>query len=308
MARFWVFLMLVSVAGSAWPAWGNEKVRVVYTSSIQFVPGFVAVDKGFFAARGLDVSYTISTVTSAIPATLVSESADIGGTTISNVVQAVDGGLDLLVIAGSGQSYPGATNLEAISRIGSGIVGAQDYIGKRVGMPGIGSVLDILFRNWLMVNKVDPGRVVIVEVSSPQLLDVLRSGSVDAVVANEPQRSRLITAGVGQEGGRIMDALPGPLPSVVYAVTGDYARAHRATVLAFLAGLGEGVAYVDAHPDEARATMAKWLHFQPDVVKDLEMPHFQTEISATQVGYIIDMLDRQQKMQQKLAASDLVFK
>jgi NitT/TauT family transport system substrate-binding protein len=298
-------LLALAIGGTAQ---ADEKIRIVYTSSSLFTPGFVAADKGFFAKHGLDVSFIATAINSNIPAALVSGSAEIGGPTTSVLVQAADGGIDIVAIAGTGLAYPGGTNEAAVARIGVNITKPQDYIGRRVGVPGMGVIMDIMFRNWLMASSVDPANVKFVEVSNPQQMDALRGGTVDAVVANDPQLFRLIGAGVGTEAGKFMDALPGPLPIIVYAVTKDYARTHRSTVLAFQAAHREGVAYVEQHPDEARSIMAQRLHLAPDVVKDMEIPKFQPEVSAEQIGIMVDMLRRQQQLQQKqLDPKDLVF-
>ncbi len=33
-----------------------------------------------------------------------------------------------------------------------------DFVGKKVGVPGIGAFLDVLFRKWLIDGGVDPRR------------------------------------------------------------------------------------------------------------------------------------------------------
>jgi NitT/TauT family transport system substrate-binding protein len=295
--------------GLAAPAFADlTKVRVVHTSSSLVTPGLMALDKGFFAAHGLDVSFTLLTLNSTVPASLVSGSADIGFATTSTLVQANDGGIDLQAIAGTGTAYPGASNEAVVARIGSGITKPADYIGKRVAVPGIGVVMDIMFRNWLMASHVDPAKVNFVEVGNPQQVDALRSGTVDAVVANDPQLYRLVHSGVGVEAGKFMDALSGEMPIIVYAVTKDYAETHRDVIAAFQAAHKEGIAYVDAHPDEARALLAARLKLPPEVVKDMDFPRFRADVSADQIGIMVDMLKRQDQLQHPIDPAALVYK
>jgi NitT/TauT family transport system substrate-binding protein len=289
-------------------ALANETVRVVHTSSSTYTAGFVALDKGFFAAHGLDVSFIPTAINSNIPAALVSGSAEIGGPSTAVLIQAVDGGLGLLAIAGTGLAYPGGTNEAAVARLDAGIHAPADYIGRRVGVPGIGVISDIFFRNWLIAHDVDPAKVIYAEVANPLQFDALRSGSVDAVVANDPQLYRLVHSGVGVEAGRFLEALPGTIPIIVYAVTPDYAAHHRATVLAFQAAHREGVAYVEQHPDEARAILARHLHLSDDVVKDMEMPKFQADISPEEIGRMIDIMQRLNMLQGHPDPAAMVFR
>ena len=289
-------------------AMANETIRVVHTSSSTYTAGFVALDKGFFAAHGLDVTFVPIAINSNIPAALVSGSAEVGGTSTAVLIQAADGGLGLLAIAGTGLAYPGGTNEAAVARPDAGIHGPADYVGRRVGVPGIGVISDIFFRYWLIANHVDPSKVIYSEVANPQQFDALRSRSVDAVVANDPQLFRLIRSGTGVEAGRFLDALPGEIPIIVYAVTPDYAAHHRAAVLAFQAAHREGVAYVEQHPDEARAILARHLHLSDNVVKDMEMPKFQPTVSPEQIGRMIGIMQRLNMLQTHPDPKAMVFR
>jgi NitT/TauT family transport system substrate-binding protein len=284
------FLMLCLVATGAA---AQEKVRLVFTPSSLMMPALLADEKGFFKEHGLEVEMIQTAINSQIPATLVSDSAEIGFLTTGSLVQANDSGIPLRAIAGTGVAFPGATNEAAVARDGSNIHTAQDYIGKKVGVPGIGVVMDIMFRNWLMKSGVDPAKVTILEVANAQQVDVLRGGSVDAVVANDPQLYRLLHSGVGYEAGKFMDALPGEMPIIVFAVTQDWGEAHRKEIAAFQAAHKEGVAYMQAHPDEAREVLARRLKLPQAVVKDMEIPPFRPDVKPEQIKIMIDMLTAQ---------------
>ena len=156
--------LLVGVLAHA--AMAQSKVRRVFTSSSLTMLALIADEHGFFEAHGLDVGMVQTAINSEIPATLVSGSPDIGFLTTSSLVQANDNGIALLAIAGTGIAYPGAANEAAVARTGSNIDAASDYLGRRVGVPGIGVVMDIMFRNWLMKSAVDPSKVTILEVAT----------------------------------------------------------------------------------------------------------------------------------------------
>jgi NitT/TauT family transport system substrate-binding protein len=290
---------LSSILGQA--SWAQTRLRLVHTASSLLMPVFIADEKGFFAEHGLKIEFTQTSVNSQIPAALVSNSADIGFVTTSSLVQANDNGIDLRAIAGTGIAFPGATNEAMVARNGSNIHTAKDYLGRKVGVPGIGVVMDIMFRNWLMKAGVDPAKVTFVEVPNPQQLDALRVGAVDAVVANDPQLPRLIQSGAGYEAGKFMDALPGEMPIIVYAVTQEWGEAHRKEITEFQDADKEGVAYVQAHPDEAREVLVRRLKLPPAVAKDLEIPPFRPDVKPEQIKIMLDML----KAQNMLTQTDL---
>ena len=73
----------------------------------------------------------------------------------------------------------------------------SDLIGKTVGVPGINSVIDVMFRKWLINNHVPLDKVKVVEGPLPQLPDMLKSNSVDYVAIVEPLRTRIVATKIG---------------------------------------------------------------------------------------------------------------
>ena len=127
----------------------------------------------------------------AIIAGVVSGSVEIGTPTPTVFLQAGEGGLDLVAIAAT-NAFPERSNSGILARTNANIKSAQDLVGKRVGVPGLNGLLDVIFRKWLADQGVDTNRVTYVEVSFPQMSDMLRAGNVDAVVAVDPLYNRIL--------------------------------------------------------------------------------------------------------------------
>ena len=86
-----------------------------------------------------------------IPPAIASDSIQIGGPTSPVFLQAVDGGLDLVAVAGASVMDPEESKtIAAVARTGVSIKEPKDFIGKKVGAPGIGAFLHVLFRKWLI--------------------------------------------------------------------------------------------------------------------------------------------------------------
>ena len=135
---------LAAAAGTiTLPAWSQATTKVVfgYTAVTDFASVFIAADEGFFAKRKLEVELKFIPLNSTIPAALQSDSLQIGGPTPSVFLQAVDGGLDLMVLAGGGVTSKTMTGFGLVARAGSGIRSPQDCAGKKVGVPGLGAFL-----------------------------------------------------------------------------------------------------------------------------------------------------------------------
>ncbi len=145
------------------PAHAQTKVIVGYTATMDVAPLFVAVEKGYFQKRGLDVTPQLMTVNSIIPPAMVSDSIQIGLPTATTFLQAVDNGLDLTVVSGLNFTRKNDINFGIVVRNGANISKPQDFVGKKVGVPGLNAFLHVMFREWLRTNGVDPKQVQFVE-------------------------------------------------------------------------------------------------------------------------------------------------
>ena len=159
------------------------KLKIACTATSDCASAMVARDEGIFAKHGIDAEVTLIGINTNIPPAIASDSIQVGGPTAAVFLQAVDGGLDLVAIDGASVMSPATDGLvAAVARKGVTIKDAKDFVGKKVGAPGIGAFLDVLFRKWLVEKGVDPEDVHFVEVTFPTMNDALKSGSVDAVL------------------------------------------------------------------------------------------------------------------------------
>ena len=136
-------LAAVAVGNLSLPLRAQTTTKIVlgYTAVTDFASAFVAAEQGFFKKRNLDVELKFIPLNSTIPAALQSDSLQIGGPTPSVFLQAVDGGLDLVVVAGAGVTSQSITGFGVVARSGSNIKTPQDFVGKKVGVPGLGAFL-----------------------------------------------------------------------------------------------------------------------------------------------------------------------
>ena len=84
----------------------------------------------------------------------------------------------------------------------------------------------MLFQQWLISAGVDPTTVNFVEVPFPQMADVLKQGSVDAVVSVEPFGSRITSSGAGVAGPDFTSVMPDGLPILVFVANNEWIASH----------------------------------------------------------------------------------
>ncbi len=305
-----VFFTALLVAGM-FPALGAEsatKVRVGQTPAASLVASYIAQEKGFFTERGLDVELQTIGLNSNIPAAIVAGSSDIGGTTTTVLLQAVDSGIDLVTVSGTNVTFKESTNSAIIARNGSRISEPKDFVGKKVGVPGLGALIHVSLRNWFFQRGIDYKGVNYVELSFPQQPDALQSGLVDAVVTVEPVYSRILSAGLGKDVGHAFDSLPPGTQTILYSTTRQWANEHKEAVRAFDEANKEGTRYALAHLDEARAAIAKYMKLPPGAARAVEMPKLSAEVTVKDLAVIAAIMTQQQMLHAPIDAEYLLFR
>jgi NitT/TauT family transport system substrate-binding protein len=237
----------------------QTKVNVGYTASGSFLPVYVAKDKGLFEKRGLDVTLTRVALASTIAAALTANSFQIGTGTATTLLQAQDGGLDLVAVSGASRDRRNNPATSLLVRKGSEIRTAADFKGKKVGVPGLTSVMDITFRQWLKEKGVDPQAVTLIEAPFPQMNDMLRGGILDAVAVLDPFREKILADGNGIKLADYFSDLKDNMVSGFWISTRSWADANVAAVRAFREASEEAISLIKADPAGAKEIEAKYL-------------------------------------------------
>ncbi len=282
-------------------------IQIGCTGTTDCASAAVAIEDGIFKKNGLDASLTLIGLNSNIPAALMSGSLQIGGPTPSVFLQAVDGGLDLVAVSGaSSTAKETADTVAVVAKTGEPIRTAQDFVGKKVGVPGIGAFLDVLFRKWLIQSGVDPKAVSFVEVTFPTMNDVLKSGAVDAVVTAEPVLSRIVKAGTGTVVANYLAELPPHEPQILYAATRSWEEANPKAVEAFRASIREAAEIVNRDPDKGRAAISRFTKIPLDVLKTMKLSISDPVIVPAQIDWWVGVMKQQDMLQASPDAKALI--
>jgi NitT/TauT family transport system substrate-binding protein len=250
------------------------KVNIGYSPAADFTPVFAAKDKGFFEKRNLDVTLTRIPLASNIPSALVAGSLQIGMGTGSMLVQTGEAGLGLVAINGASRFRKDNSIVSVVARTGQNIKSAADLKGKKVGVPGLNSMLHVTFQKWLLDNNIRLQDVTMIEAAFPQMKDLLSGGTLDAAIAIEPFRSRILA---DKTGYRVVDhatEVQDNMLAAFWMAKADWARANPQAVRAYREAYDEAVAYCLKNPEEARALQVKYLGVPSPVV-----PSYSTRIS-----------------------------
>ncbi len=280
----WIPILLALAFAPEAVAAELQKISVGYVPVADFAPAFIAKDKGYFENHGLDVTLTKILLASNVPAALVSRSLDIGMGTPPMLLVTAESGLDLVAIAGISRLVKDNPFVSLIARPAANIHVAADLKGKKLGVPGFNSSMDIAIRKWLMDRNVAPSDVNFVEAIFPQMHDMLAGGTLDAAIVLEPFRSLILRDGTGVNVGNFFADLSPDAIAAFWMAKSDWVAANRGAVEGFRAALGEGIAELKRDPSEFQSIQMKYLGFASPVE-----PSFSLTVTKEDLAFFADM-------------------
>ncbi|MBQ7738799.1 MAG: ABC transporter substrate-binding protein [Desulfovibrionaceae bacterium] len=174
----------------------ENKIRIgSLQNDLHHLPLWVAIDQGFFQEAGVNVELTATfRAGPELINALVSKSIDMGyvGEAPATIGHA-RGNTDLVFIA---QVNTGGSAL--VVRKNSPIKTVADLVGRRVAVPGNGTVQDFLLRRTIIQEKIKPSDLKIITLHPSEMLQALEEGQIDAFIAWQPYPARAIVHGQGQ--------------------------------------------------------------------------------------------------------------
>jgi NitT/TauT family transport system substrate-binding protein len=284
------------------------KLKIACTATSDCASAMVARDEGIFAKHGIDADVQLIGINTNIPPAIVSDSIQIGGPTATVFLQAVDGGLDLVAIDGASVMNPVSDGaIAAVARNGVSIKEPKDFVGKKVGAPGIGAFLHVLFRKWLIDNGVDPKSVNFVEVTFPTMNDALKSGAVDAVLTAEPFITRIKNAGNGDVAARYAAALGRTEPIISYVSSHAFADQHPDVVKAFRESIAEAAPIVNSDREKASQSVSKFTKMPIDLVRMNPVSLSKPDLKGSDFAWWVDTMKQQGMLQSEIDLNKLVL-
>jgi NitT/TauT family transport system substrate-binding protein len=213
-------------------------VIVAYSNiSATITPLWIAKQTGIFEKHGLDVDLQyVASATSV--AAVVSGQMQLATVGLSEVLGAIAGGADLVVVATQVPAYT------YIFEVAPGIQSAADLKGKSVGISRTGSSSDIGTRVVLKKFGLDPDKDVnMVQTGSvSDRAAAMKSGALQGAVASPPET--LAVERMGWHPLFDLAALQVPAVTLGLVVQRSYRDAHQATVQAYVDSVVEGIARV----------------------------------------------------------------
>ena len=284
----WLILLLTLISGAlvALPAAAQPmtKMNIGYGFAADFLPAFVAKEEKIFEKNKIDATLTSFPGASLVPPAIISGSLQMGINTAPNLLLSAEAGIELVAVAGGARLTKENAKVALVTRKDLIVTKAEDLKGKRVGVPGINSIIEIFLRKWLINNKVPLKEVTIVEAGMPLMGDLVRTGQIDAVTPIEPILGRIVASGAGLKSVDFFSEVNPDVIGSFWTTMRPWAAANPAAIAGFRASLAEGLAFIRANPERARQIEEKYLH-----TTSTAMPSYTLDIKPQDFDFFVKL-------------------
>jgi NitT/TauT family transport system substrate-binding protein len=266
-----------------------ETITVTHWGSAFYgAPYAVAMEKGFFKARGVDITGVLTSTGggTSVRNTLAGD-LPFGEVALPAAIEAIRAGQPLKIVCAGAESV---ADILWIAKPDSPMTSIKDIEGKKIGYTSPGSVTNMLILMAMKAQGVDASKVTLVPAGGIGAnLTAVLSGAIDAGMTGEPIWS--------QEKAKVKpvfwtkDVLPPQMTQTVGIVTSDYAKDRADKVRAIIEGRRAGVKFIAAHPDEAADITAKAYNIDAALTREV-FRHFLEIHYWSEGGFDYKAMDR----------------
>jgi NitT/TauT family transport system substrate-binding protein len=306
------FLVKLSIGVAALPfadglTWAQTKGKLGYMKIVDNAAMFMAMEKGYFKAEGLDLETLPMAGGAVIVQGVTSGDLQFGWSNVISLYQAHVEGFDFKLIAGGAINVREKNDTHQL-QVGknSAIKNAKDLEGKTVAVNTLNNIVHLMAMAWIDKNGGSSSKVKFVEVPFPQMEATLSAGKVDAISVHEP----FATAALEKGNARLLahpwsDVLAKFLIASWFA-SDKWIAKNKETAQAFVRAIDRGIDAIHADPEGSRAAMIKWAGLNPDLAKKIGLPLFEKGVSEKDLQATIDLSAKYKLIPRAIKARDVI--
>ena len=197
-------------------------------------------------------------------------------------------GTSTITIANNSTGVQGEDFADVLVREDSDIQDAADLQGRTVGVNTLNNISDTTIRAAIEAQGGDPGNVEFVEIPLPDMPAALDRGEVDAIGSIEPFRTIALQDGARSAVSNYAFPIE-DLTVAVYFTTEDVLAQEPETVEAFRAALEKSLQVAQDNPDEVRAVLPSYTQLDEELIDQLVLPAYPTEVNRQSVQELADL-------------------
>jgi NitT/TauT family transport system substrate-binding protein len=286
-------LLILGALLLAGPAGAAPTLRVGSIPIVGNVALYCAMDYGGLAAEGVEIQSTDFQSGTRIVEALAGGSLDLGLSATLSVLQAVQQGLDLVIVAPA--SFKAADNRAPtsalVARKDAGIDGPGQLRGKTIAVNSLRSLDYLIAAEYLSRGGVSPRDVTWQELSYPHIVPALDKARVDAAFVAEPFLSILRSGDRVTVLSTALDIIPGS-STASYTALRSWTQSRPAVLEAFLRGLRRGIDVCERDAQKMRDALVKHTGVKPALAQQIGLPVLRPTLRATDLLPLVELARR----------------
>lgn len=268
------------------------RIRVSTIPIIDVAPLHVAMQKGFFAAEGIEVDTTPTQGGAAgIPA-LAAGQVQIAFSNVISMILGSRQGLGFELIAAGSNTGDAPPDLAGIvARKGTALRTGKDLEGKRLAVNTRNNIIWLYARAWVKATGGNPDAVTYLEVPFPQMIDAVRGDRVDAAFIVEPFLSAGL-AGDLQLVGWPYNTVQKRIPVAQYAASKTYIAQNPQLIERWVRAYNKGVDWTNANrgTPELAGIIASYTRMAPEQIVKLALPPYEKTVDPAALAPVVDLM------------------
>jgi NitT/TauT family transport system substrate-binding protein len=290
---------------------GLEKtsLRVGILTIGDLIPFWAARERGFFREEGLEVEEVEMAGGAAIQPAVVAGDLDLGWSNVVSVVLAKAEDLEFEFFGGGAFLGPGHYENQAIMVAkGSPITEPEQLEGKTIGVNTLNNINHLSIQAYLDEQGVDPTSVEFLELGTPNTIEALAGGRVDAVAANEP----FVTIGLETGSAETLVSNPfspfGEEPFLAaFMSTPQWLEENPKTAAAFTRAVDKGMDWVEQNPEAANELLIEITGIEPAVARKMTPSLLKPQIAESDIEPWIGAAEEYGMTDTSFPASDVLW-
>jgi NitT/TauT family transport system substrate-binding protein len=259
-------------------------IKVGVVPVVDVAPLYLGIDKGFFEEEGLDVEPVVAQGGAAIIPAVVAGDQEIGFSNVVSLMLGQTQDLPVKIISQGIQATDDPDNDTAAIAVkgDSDIQEPADLEGKTIAINTLNNISQLTVTAALDSEGVDTSTLSFVEVPLPDMVGQLEAGQIDAAGLVEP----FVTT--GKNAGQRMIiydrvATEPEMTIATYFTSDSYLQDNPDVVEAFVRAMNRSLEYATENPDEARQAIANYTQIPPDVLAEVVLPLWQTDLNVDSI-------------------------
>jgi NitT/TauT family transport system substrate-binding protein len=265
-------------------------VKVGVIAIVDVAPIYLGKEKGFFGARGIDLTLETAQGGAAIVPAVMSNQYQFGFSNITSLALARSRGLGVKMVT-NGVASTGVDGKDfggVVVKGDSPIRSAAQLADRTVAVNTLKNIGDTTTRASVRKAGGNPDAVRFAELPFPDMPAALQAGRVDAAMLVEP----FLTTALEQGGRLIASNYVDPAPALTvaaYFTSDQIIAANKDLVSRFQEAMKESLAYADTHPDDVRKIITSYTSIKADVAGKLTLPRWPAEVNRASVQTLVDL-------------------